>query len=292
LLREGDGFGTSKGDFTSLSVRGIVLSSRGSDNGPPTDGQDGGEPLPTPFDDLKADYSSSTVDGLFPAWVTGSGSADFDSWMNDQTLYGDSDHANGFFNAFGSSSLGLLNLGSSEDRPGKRGSNCSNDGSSVGVGRCMEGDLSSLMPASQGTGSDAGYEPAQQSSNFPGSNAPFGGNSLSASQILAAQNGFPMTWPWGMIQETFPSACCDVTPPDVDGAFTAAGDFGNPNESPNSGPAPIPLGDSPSYPAWTGQGQGPGSVVPEIPRWAMLLIGFAGLALIGSGRLSRWARLG
>jgi hypothetical protein len=286
LFRDGDGFGTSRRDFTSPSGGGNIISSVGSDNGP--DGQDGGEPLPMPFNELNADYSSFTLDGLFPTALTGSEFVN-SLIMNGQILFGDSDSFSGLsVNAFGSSSLGLSIFHPLEDRTGKRGSGgCSSDGSSVGVGRCMEGDLSSLMPASQVTGSDAGYEPAQQSSNFPGSNAPFGGNSLSASQILemtAAQNCFPMTSPWGMIQGTFPSACCDVTPPVVDGAFTAAGDFGNPNESQNSGPAPIPLGDSPSYPAWTGQG--PGSVVPEIPQWAMLLIGFAALALVGRRRLS------
>jgi hypothetical protein len=158
-LREGDGFGTSKGDFTSLSVRGIVVSSRGSDNGPPTDGQDGGGPLPLSSDyDLKADYSLSTVDGLFPAWVTGSGSADFDSWMNDQTLFGDSDHFGGFFiNAFGSSSLGLSKFDPSEDPPGKGGSRCSSDGTSNAVHRCQTEEYLSYCIAQTRRAPDAGY---------------------------------------------------------------------------------------------------------------------------------------
>ena len=45
LFRDGDGFGTSKRDFTSLSGGGNIISSVGSDNGP--DDQGGGGPLPT-----------------------------------------------------------------------------------------------------------------------------------------------------------------------------------------------------------------------------------------------------
>jgi hypothetical protein len=177
--------------------------------------------------------------------------------MNGQTLFGDSDHFGGFFiNAFGSSSFGLVNFGSSKDRPGKGGSQCLSDGSSNAVHRCMEGDLSSLITASPGAGSDAGYEPAHQSSNFSGSNPLFGGVYPSVSQIpgfemKAAQISFAMTWPWGAIQGTFPPACGDLTPLVV-GAPTS--DLVDPNEGPDSGPAPIPPGDFLSDPPGTGQG--------------------------------------
>jgi hypothetical protein len=246
--------------------------------------------LPTQFDELNADYSSFTLDAHFPPAVNG-GSVDFDSWiMNGQTLFGDSDNAGDSVQAFGSSSLGLSNLGSSADRTGKRGSGgCSSDGSSVGVGRCIEGDLSYLIAASPGGGADAGYEPAQQSSNFPGSNPLFGGaNQIPGREMIAGQNSFAMTWPSGVIQGAFPPACCDVTLPVVVGSFAPASDFVNQGGSLNPDPPPDPpggfLSDS------TGTGQGP--VVPEIPQWAMLLIGFAGLALIGRTRLSRSGRLG
>jgi len=54
----------SSGDFTSLSVGGKIVSSLGAESGAPPDGQDGGGPLPAPFDyELNADYSSSTLDG-------------------------------------------------------------------------------------------------------------------------------------------------------------------------------------------------------------------------------------
>ena len=278
-MREGDGFGTSKGDFTSLSVRGIVVSSRGSDNGPPTDRQDGGGPLPLSSDyDLNADYSSSTVDGLFPAWVTGSGSADFNSWMNDQTLFGDSDNFGGFFiNAFGSSSLGLSIFHPLEDRPGKRGSYCSSDGSTTAVIRCDNDMMTNLS-----VGSDDADPSGLQSPYLPDLNAPFGRAHSSA-----------MTWQWGVIQGAFPP---DATPPVVDSPFDPASLAATPTSE--------PLSDSPSGGPLANIGGGPlanigggplaniGGSVPEIPAPAMLLMGFAGLALVGSRRRWRSARLG
>jgi len=282
LFRDGDGVGTSRRDFTSPSGGGNIMSSVGSDDGP--DDQ-GGEPLP----ELNADYSSSTVDGFFPAWVTGSGSADFDSWINDQTLLGDSDHLGGF--SVNASGLWLLFPSNPPGEPSRRRASCSSDESIAAVGRCvMDGDLSSPIATSPGAGSDPGNEPARQIPSFPGSNPPFGGAmQMLRPEMKPAQDSFAMTWPSGVIQGTFPAACvaCDVTSP-VDDSFTPASDFVNPNESPNSGPAPIPLGGFLSYPTATGQGP----AVPEIPQWVMLLIGFAGLALIGRRRLWRSARFG
>jgi hypothetical protein len=274
LFRAGDGSGTSGRDFTSPGASGNIISSVGSDNG--TEGQDGAGPLPT-FDDLKADYSSSTVDPLFPAWVTNSGSADFDSWVNEQTLFGDNDYAGGLFvNVFGSRSLGLSSFASSDHRSGNGGSGgCSSDGSIAGVEGCeRKEELSSLIAGSPGVGSDAGYQPAQQIPNFPGSNPFFGGAHPSVSQIPGfemIQNSFAMTWPSGVIQGTFPPGCCDVTLPVV-GAPTS-------DVSSNSGPETV----QPVLSNSVGTGQGP--VVPEIPQWAMLLIGFGGLALVGWRRL-------
>ena len=272
----GMGSGRQRAILRRSASAGKVVSR--SDNG--TEVQDGAEPLPTPFDDLKADYSSSTVDPLFPAWVTGSGSADFDSWTNDQTLFGDSDLAGGLFvNALGSRSLGLSSFESSEHRPGNGGSGgCSSDGSIAGVEGCeRKEEQSSLIAGSPGAGSDAGYQPAQQLPNFPGSTPLFGGAHPSVSEIPGfetIQNSFAMTWPSGVIQGTFPPGCCDVTLPVV-GSPTSD------SVSLNSGPAPIQSGLS--YPTGTVQG-----VVPEIPQWAMLLIGFAGLSLAVRRRYWRW----
>ena len=90
------------------------------------------------------------------------------------------------------------------------------------------------------TSPGAGPDGADQfgSPNLPDPNPPFGGNYLSAKQILglemiAAQNSFAMTSPWGVIQGTFPPACdaCDVMPPVVDDAFAPASDFFNLNWS-------------------------------------------------------------
>ena len=135
------------------------MSSVGSDNGP--DDQDGGGPLPTQFDELNADYSSFTLDGLFPVALTGSESVD------SQIMNGDSDHFGDFFvNPFGSSPLGLSIFHPLEDRPGKGGSHCSSDGSQSGVQCELEGDPSSLIAGSTGAGSDAGDEPPQQIQTF------------------------------------------------------------------------------------------------------------------------------
>lgn len=300
--RDRDGFGTLAlpswgGDFTSLSVGGKIVSSLGSDNRPSPDGQGGGGPLPTPFDyELNADYSSSTLEGgLFPAAVTDFGPVD-SLILNDQTLFGDSDHAGGFsVNAFGSWSLGPSNFDPLvKDPTPKRGSgHCSGDGSSAGVIRCeTDESLGSFMTTA---GSDAGYQPAQQSPNLPGSNAPAGGASLSPQQIfalemIAEQNNFATARPWDGIKEIFPPACgaCDATAPVVVGSFAAASDFANPGGNLNSGSPSNPPGGG-SLPSFGG---GPATSVPEIPPPAMLLIGFAGLALIGSRRLRRSARLG
>jgi hypothetical protein len=256
--------------------------------------------LPTSFDyELNANYSSSTLDGgLFPAAVTGFGSVD-SLILNDQTLFGDSDHSGGFFvNASRSWSFGLSNLEPSEDRTGKRGSgHCSSDGSSAGVIRCeTEENLDSFMTTSPGAGSNVADQSGNQSPNLPGPNAPSGRASLSPQQMLglemmAAQNSFAMTSPSGVIQGTFPPACgaCDVTPPVVDGANAPASDFGNPAGIPNSYQPPDPTGGGPL--ANVGDGL-PATSVPEISPPVMLLIGFAGLALLGGRRRWRSARLG
>jgi hypothetical protein len=229
---------------------------------------------------VNADYSSSTVDG-FPAAVTGSGSVDFDSWiMNEPTLLGDSDHAGGFsVNRSGFWSFGPSNLYPPEDRPGKGGSHCSSDGSTTGVSQCeKKEELSSLSTTSSGAGSDGGYQPAQQIPNFPGSNPPVGGAYPLRLEMMPAQNSFAMTWPSGAIQGTLPLACdaCDVTPPVVDDAFAPASDFVNLN-----GPTTDPL-----FGGTLGDlGVTPATSIPEIPPTAMLLIGFAGLALVGRRRL-------
>jgi hypothetical protein len=238
------------------------------------------------FDELNADYSSSTVDG-FPAAVM-TGFEIVDPLTNDLTLFGDSDHLGGFFvEAFGSWSLGPSNFGSSEDQTGKR-AHCSSDGSTVSVESCeREEDLSSLIATSPGAGSDAGYQPTRP--YLPGSNSPFGGgtNQNFGFQMIAAQSSFAMTWPSGVIQGTFPPACCNVTSP-VDGSFAPASDIESPGVSLNSvSPAGTLAGDS-----FVSIGGAQSGTVPEIPPIAMLLIGFAGLGLIGSGRLSRSERLG
>jgi hypothetical protein len=279
-----DGFGTSRSDLTSLSVDGGIVSSpgSGSDGGAPPEGQEGGEPLFTPSE-LNADYSLSTLDGLFPTVVNGSGS--LDSQIMNDPLFGDSDQLGGFFvNAFGSSSLGSSNLGPPEDRPGKGGSHCSSDGSQSGVQCELEGDLSSLIATSSGTASDAGYQPAQQSPILPDLSPPGGGAYPSDLEMKAAQNGFAMAWKWEMTQGIFPLACgsCVVTLPVVDSLFTPASDFGNTGGSPDSDQAlDPPLDDSLANIS----NARPATSVPEIPAPAMLLIGFGGLALVGWRRL-------
>jgi hypothetical protein len=83
-----------------------------------------------------------------------------------------------------------------------------------------------------------------------------------------------------VIQGAFPPTCraCDVTPLVVAGAFAPASDFVNPNGSPNFDPTADPL-FSASFGDPSVTQQGPS--VPEIPPQATLLIGFAGLALVG-----------
>jgi hypothetical protein len=285
------------GDFTLFSGGRTVVSSLGSENGP--EGQDGGGPLPTPFDELTADYSSSTDGGLFPSTVN---SESLDSWImnNDPTLFVGSDHVGGF--SVNASELWLLLPSNpSVHRTGSRAS-CSSDESIAAVGRCvMDGDLSSPIATSPGAGSDPGGEPPPQIPNLPGSNPPFGGgafpsaNPIFGSEMIAAQSSFAMTSPSGVIQGTFPPACCDVTPPIVDGASAPTSDFGNPNGFPNFDPPPN--FSPPPDPTGTGSlasigDPQPAPSVPEIPPPAMLLIGFAGLALIGRRRPWRSVRLG
>ena len=305
LFREGDAFGIDgatralrpwRGNFTSLSVGGKIISSLGSDIGAPPDGQDDAGPLPTPFGyESNADYSSSTLDvGLFPATVTDFGSVDSMIW-NDPTIFGGGDQAAGFdffVNASGSWSSGLSNIDPSEDRTGKTGSHCSNDGSTAGVIRCeTEENLGSFMTTSPGAGSDAADQSGLRSSNFPSPNPPFGGAYLGALglEMIAAQNGFAMAWPSGTIQGTLLPTCdaCDALPPVVDGAFAPASDFGNPNGSPNFNPTAYPL-----IGGTLGDLGVPATSIPEIPPTAMLLIGFAGLALAGRRRLWGSARPG
>jgi hypothetical protein len=289
LFREGHAFGdgwttlnlsTSRGNFTSSSGEQKLISSLGAEAGTPADDQNGAGP----DYELSADYSSSTLDGArFPATVTDFGSVDSliqSGWM----LFGDGDHADGF--NFAPSGYGLSGPSNidmfAEDGPRRRGSShCLGDGSAAGVVRCeTENDLGSFVTTNSGAADQFGH----QSSNPPGPNAPMGGGYLSAAQILAlemiaAQNSFAMTWPWGAIQGTFPSDCgsCGVTPPLV-GASTS--DFVDTNWNPNSDP---PLGIAVGIPL--------PPAVPEIPQWAMLLVGFGGLALLGRRRLRRSAHL-
>jgi hypothetical protein len=296
--RDRDGFGTLAlrpwgGDFTSFSVGGKIVSSLGFDFRASPDGQDGGGPAPFDYYELNADYSSSTLEGgLFPAAVTDFGSVD-SLILNGQTLFGDNDHADGFsVNRFGPWSLGPSNLDPfvKDPTPRKGSGQCSSDGPSASVISC---DTEENLTTSPGAGSEAGYQPAPQSPNLPGASAPAGGASLSTFEMMAAQNSFATAWPWDVIKETFPPACCDVAPPIVDGANAPASDFANPGGSlnsdqpPNFNPPPDPTGGV----SITNIGAQPPSV-PEIPPPAMLLIGFAGLALLGSRRLRGSARLG
>ena len=293
-FRDGDGFGTSRGEFTSLSVGGKLMSSLGSDIGAPPDDQDDGGP----DYELHADYSSSRLDGgLFPATVTGFESVD-SLILSDPILFGDSDHVGGFsVNASRSWSFVLSNFDPSEDRTRKRGStHCSSNGSLSGVVRCeTEEDLGSFMTASPGQGSNGADQSGPQSSSLPGLNAPFGGGYLSARQILglemmAAQNSFAMTWPSGVIQGAFPPCgACDVTPSVVDAAVASTSDFGNTGGSLNSDQTLDLSGGGSLANIVTAQQT---TSVPEIPPPAMLLIGFVGLALIGRRRLWGSAHLG
>jgi hypothetical protein len=282
LFRDGDGSGMSMGDFTSPSGGKIFISSRGSEVGASPD-QDG----VAPDYESNADYSSSTIDGSpFPPWVTGFGSDDFESQLMNE-FFSDSDHFGGFsFNASRSWSFGLSKFDPSAD-PTRKRAHCSGDGSSAAVSCEIEEDLGAFMTTSTG----AGYS-ADHSSNFPGLNAPFGGDYLSpmpnwATERMAAQNSLPVAWPWDTTQATFPLACdaaCDVTSPVVDEASTATSDV----VSLTSYLGPGPSGDQ----SGNSGGTDPATSVPEIPPPAMLLIGFAGLALIGRRRLWGSAHLG
>lgn len=212
-------------------------------------------------------------------------------------LFGDSNQAAGLnfaasgFRTSGPSSYDMF----SEDRAGRRGSShCSRDGSSAGVVHCETVDAlgSSVTTNSLSEAKpDTGYPYGDQSWDPLVPNGPLGGGYLSPAQIMqiielekiAAQDGFAMTWPWGAIQGTFPPDCgaCNATPPVV-GASTS--DFADTSWSPNSDPTSVPT-------SWTSVGAPLPPAVPGIPQWAMLLIGFGGLALIGRRLPRRPARL-
>ncbi len=263
---------TPRGDFTSVSRGGKFISSLGSDVGTPADDQNGVRP----DYELNADYSSSTLDGgRFPATVRDFGSVEV-LIQGGSMLFGDDDQVAGFeFAASGYRSSGPSDFErSSEDPSWRKGSSyCSSDGSSASVVRCETiEDLGSFVTTNSGTGPSVG---GYQNSDPTGPNATTSGGSLSAAQVseletIAARNNFAMAWPWGATQGTVPSDCaaCDATPPVV-GASTS--DW-SPSSIPLSGPLP--------------------PAVPEISEWAMMLIGFGGLALLSRRRLCRLARLG
>ena len=267
---------TPRGDFTSVSRGGKFISSLGSDVGTPANDQNGVRP----DYELNADYSSSTLDGgRFPATVRDFGSVEA-LIQGGSMLFGDDDQVAGFeFAASGYRSSGPSDFErSSEDPSWRKGSSyCSSDGSSASVVSCETiEDLGSFVTTNSGAGPSVG---ADQSSDPTGPNAPTSGGSLSAAQVsgletIAARNTFAMTWPWGAIQGTVPSDCaaCDAAPAVV-GASTS-----------DSSPSSIPLSGitvgTPLPPA-----------VPEIPQWAMMLIGFGGFALLFRRRLRRSARL-
>lgn len=199
-------------------------------------------------------------------------------------LFGDGDHATGF--NFAASGYGLsgpsnLDMFAEDGTSGRGSSHCSSDGTLASVVRCVAvEDLGSFVTTNSGAGQDAGSPFGQQSS---GPDAPIGGTHLSPQQLLemlAAQYSFAMSWQWGAIQGTFPPG--DATPPVV-GPSTS--DFVNLNWSPNLVSPPVTT----SVVVGTSQRA---AVVPEIPQWTMLLIGFGGLALVGRRRLRRSARLG
>jgi hypothetical protein len=277
---------SSKGDFTSLSVGGKIISSLGADPGALPDSQEGGRPLSASSDyGSSTDYSSSTLDGgLFPETVMDFGSID-QRIMNGKAFFGDSDYASGFsVGAFGSLSLRLSNLDPSPDRARETGSDCSSDGLTAGVVQCeAEEDLGSFITTSTGAAPDAGGPVGLQSPNLPNADAPSGGASLSPQQIvilemIAAQKSFATTSPSGVIQGTVPPACgdCGLTQPAVDGPLAPTFDFIDLSRNPNSASTVYPL-----FSATLGDSVGTQPVVPEIPAPAMLLIGFGGLALLG-----------
>ena len=147
------------------------------------------------------------------------------------------------------------------------------------------------MTTSSGAGSDlAGRSELRSSPNFPAS-APLGGAypSEPGLEVMAVHNNFIITSAGGATQGTLPPTCdaCDASPPVVGGL--ALPDFVSPNvSSPNSDPtAPLfgtMLSDS--------MGTQPATSAPEIPPTVMLLIGFAGLALLCSRRRWKSARRG
>jgi hypothetical protein len=276
LFRQADAFGIEGatplrrpwgGTFTLLSVGGKTVSSA-IDVGPPPDGQD----------ELHADYSSSTLDGLFPTTVMDFGPA-YLPVLNDPVLFGDSAGGSDFsVGAFGSWSLVPSDFDAPvKDDPTPRsgsGSCSPGDGSTSGVIRCeTEEVLGTFMTTSPGAGSDGDNQSAQQGSLFPGPSAPFGGAYLPQQilgvEMIAAQNNFNITSAGDATQGTLPPPV-DVAP--------APYDFVNTNGiTPNSDPtAPLPstaLGDLVMTQ--------PATSVPEIPPTAMMLIGFAGLGYAG-----------
>jgi hypothetical protein len=255
-------------------------------------------PLPDGQDELHADYSSSTLDGLFPTTAMDFGPAN-SLVLNDPVLFGDSAGGSDFFGGpFGSWSLVPSDFDAPvKDDPTPRsgsGSCSSSDGSTIGVISCeTEEALGPFMTTSGG--SDGDNQSAQQGSLFPGPSAPFGGAYLPPSapfggaylppsapfgeaylpqqilsvEMIAAQNNFTTTSAGDATQGTLPPPV-DVAP--------APYDFVNTNgTTPNSDPtAPLlstTLGDLVMTQ--------PATSVPEIPPTAMMLLGFAGLGFAG-----------
>jgi hypothetical protein len=227
---------------------------------------------------LHENYSSSTLDGLFPTTVMDFGPANLPV-PNDPVLFGDGAGGSDFFGGpFGSWSL----VPSDFDVPGKddptprsgSGSCSSSDGSTSGVIRCeTEEALGPFMTTS--AGSDGDNQSAQQGSLFPGPSAPFGGGYLPQQilgvEMIAAQNNFTITSAGDATQGTLPPPV-DVAPAPYDFVNT---DGITPNPDPTAPLLSIPLGDLVlTQPA----------SVPEIPPTAMMLLGFAGLAYAGYRR--------
>ena len=287
----------------------------------PADSDDGG-----PDYELNAEYSSSTLEGgRFPATVADFGPVE-SLIQNELILFGESDHFGFDLSTSGYSSAELSTVdNSSEDRTsGRHSAQCWSDGSSNGVVDCQTDEsLGTFVPTSDGVGPDGTHQSGHQSSSPWGPSAPSGGLYLSAQQMLslemiAAQN---MTWEWNMSQAAFTPPCgaCDPILP-IAGASTS--DFVDPTWSPvnstwrpNSDSTSIrpksalfatsveppaapsansdPTWDPPTGGPWgPGPGVGPSGAVPEIPQWAMWLIGFGGLSLLGRRRLRRSARIG
>jgi hypothetical protein len=288
LFRKADAFGIEGatplrrpwgGTFTSLSVGGKTVSSP-IDVGPPLDGQD----------ELHADYSSSTLDGLFPTTAMDFGPAN-SLVLNDPVLFGDSAGGSDFFGGpFGSWSLVPSDFDAPvKDDPTPRsgsGSCSSSDGSTSGVIRCeTEEALGPFMTTS--AGSDGDNQSAQQGSLFPGPSAPFGGAYLPPSapfggaylpqqilsvEMIAGRNNFTTTSAGNATQGTLPPPV-DVAPAPYDFVNT---DGITPNSDPTAPLLSITLGGLVMTQ--------PATSVPEIPPTAMMLIGFAGLAFAGRRR--------